>query len=78
MYKIMCNTKDTVHYALFLQEALQKGPGEFTKKSIFIREGGLGELLIIKKRNFWGGLVFKILYPLNNSYRTIGILINIL
>lgn len=43
MYKPMFNTKDTVH-ALFLQEALQKGPGEFTKKSIFIREGGLGDL----------------------------------
>lgn len=47
MYKIMCNTKDTVHYALFLQEALQKGPGEFTKKSIFIREGGLGAMILI-------------------------------
>lgn len=74
MYKLMFNTKDTVH-ALFLREALQKGPGKFTKKkSIFIKEGGLGVMiLIIKKRNFWGGLVFKILYPLNNFYRTIGI-----
>lgn len=79
MYKPMFNTKDTVH-ALFLQEALQKGPGGIhKKKKKIIREGGLGVMiLIIKKRNFWGGLVFKILYPLNNSYRTIGILINIL
>lgn len=78
MYKLMFNTKDTVH-ALFLQEALQKGPGGTYKFFFFIREGGLGVMiLIIKKRNFWGGIVFKILYPLNNSYRTIGILINIL
>lgn len=40
MYKIMCNTKDTVHYALFLQEALQKGPGGIHKK---------------KKKNYQGG-----------------------
>lgn len=31
MYKPMFNTKDTVH-ALFLQEALQKGPGGIYKK----------------------------------------------
>lgn len=69
----MYNTKDTVH-ALFLQEALQKGPGGTYKNFFLSGRGGLGVMiLIIKKRNFWGGLVFKILYPLNNFYRTIGI-----
>lgn len=33
-------------------------------------------ILIIKKRNFWGGFVFKIFNLLNNFYRIIGILIN--
>lgn len=42
MYKLMFNTKDTVH-ALFLREALQKGPGKFTKKKInFYQGGGIG------------------------------------
>lgn len=41
MYKLMLNTKDTVH-ALFLREALQKGPGKFTKKINFYQGGGIG------------------------------------
>lgn len=39
MYKLMLNTKDTVH-ALFLREALQKGPGKFTKKNQFLSRRG--------------------------------------
>lgn len=63
----------------FYKRPSRRGRGELTKKIFLSGRGGLGVMiLIIKKRNFWGGLVFKILYPLNNSYRTIGILINIL
>lgn len=75
MYKPMFNTKDTVIMLYFYERPSRRGRGNLQKKiSIFIKEGGLGVMiLIIKKRNFWGGLVFKILYPLNNFYRTIGI-----
>lgn len=75
MYKPMFNTKDTVIMLYFYKRPSRRGRGNLQKKiSIFIKEGGLGVMiLIIKKRNFWGGLVFKILYPLNNFYRTIGI-----
>lgn len=41
MYKLMFNTKDTVH-ALFLQEALQKGPGGIYKKKKNYQGGGIG------------------------------------
>lgn len=41
MYKPMFNTKDTVH-ALFLQEALQKGPGGTYKFFFFYQGGGIG------------------------------------
>lgn len=82
------NTKDKVHYASFLQEALQKGG---VKKNPFLPGWGLGlgwdmcndhnykekKINKIGKENCGEGLSLKFFTTLNNSCRTICTLIDV-